>query len=109
MTPCLNTNLNIAFFWIVNAPNIKYSFWYHFVFANKSYYEILGEQEAAEAAKEQSEVPDVVGFSVGEAKKVLYEAGLKAELRGEGESVSRQLPPAGEVVNKDMAVILYTE
>lgn len=25
-----------------------YSFWYHFVFANKSYYEILGEQEAAE-------------------------------------------------------------
>lgn len=25
-----------------------YSFWYHFVFTNKSYYEILGEQEAAE-------------------------------------------------------------
>lgn len=25
-----------------------YTFWYHFVFANKSYYEILGEKEAAE-------------------------------------------------------------
>lgn len=25
-----------------------YSFWYHFVFANKSYYEMLGEEEAAE-------------------------------------------------------------
>ena len=67
------------------------------------------EQEAAEAAKEQTEVPELIGLSATEAKKALYEAGLKAEVQGGGESVVRQLPPAGEVVNKNMTVVLYME
>ena len=54
-------------------------------------------------------MPELVGLSVAEAKKTLYEAGLKAQVQGEGESVVRQFPPGGEIVNKDMTVILYTE
>lgn len=67
------------------------------------------EKEAAEAAKQQTEVPDLIGLSVAEAKKLLYEAGLKAEVRGDGELVDRQFPPAEEIINMDMMVILYTE
>ncbi|MBR4015048.1 MAG: PASTA domain-containing protein, partial [Anaerotignum sp.] len=60
-------------------------------------------------AKEQAEVPDVKGMSPAEAKNALQKPGLTAELRGEGEAVLRQLPPAGETVRKDTKVILYTE
>ena len=67
------------------------------------------EQEAAEAAKEQTEVPELAGLSAAEAKKAQYEAGLKAEMQGEGEKIVRVFPPAGEIINRDMTVILYTE
>lgn len=70
---------------------------------------VYNEKEQEEAAKEQAEVPDVKGMSPAEAKNALQKPGLTAELRGEGETVLRQLPPAGETVRKDTKVILYTE
>ncbi|MBR4014867.1 MAG: PASTA domain-containing protein, partial [Anaerotignum sp.] len=59
---------------------------------------VYNEKEQEEAAKEQAEVPDVKGMSPAEAKNALQKPGLTAELRGEGETVLRQLPPAGETV-----------
>lgn len=70
---------------------------------------VYNEKEQEEVAKEQAEVPDVKGMSPAEAKNALQKPGLTAELRGEGEAVLRQLPPAGETVRKDTKVILYTE
>lgn len=46
ITPCGEKNTSRKTIYRI-ADNF-YSFWYHFVFANKSYYEILGESAAAE-------------------------------------------------------------
>ncbi len=56
---------------------------------------VYNEKEAEEAAEAQTEVPDVTGMAPAQAKNMLYQAGLSSEYRGEGETVSRQLPPAG--------------
>lgn len=70
---------------------------------------VYNEKEAEEAAKEQTVVPDVAGMTANEAKNALYQAGLSSEYRGEGETVTRQLPPAGETVNRGTKAILYLE
>lgn len=70
---------------------------------------IYTEKEAEEAAKQQTAVPDVIGMTLGEAKNALYQAGLSYEIRGEGESIKRQLPPAGETVNLGTTLLLYPE
>lgn len=70
---------------------------------------IYTEKEAEEAAKQQTAVPDVTGMALGEAKNALYQAGLSYEIRGEGESIKRQLPPAGETVNLGTKLLLYPE
>ena len=38
-----------------------YSFWYHYVFANKSYYEMLGEESAAEEIMDPESISDYMG------------------------------------------------
>lgn len=70
---------------------------------------VYNEKEAEEAAEAQTEVPDVTGMAPAQAKNTLYQAGLSSEYRGEGETVSRQLPPAGETVNKGTKAVLYLE
>ncbi len=55
------------------------------------------------------EVPDLTGRKIGEAKNELYKAELKADIKGEGESVTGQFPRAGEKVNTNAKIILYTE
>lgn len=70
---------------------------------------VYNEKEAEEAAKERAEMPDVTGMAPGEAKNTLYQAGLACEYRGDGETVGRQLPPAGETVNKGTTALLYME
>lgn len=57
----------------------------------------------------QMEVPDCVGMSVTEAQKALREAKLEAEVRGEGDTVVKQFPSAGEIVNPKSSIILYTD
>lgn len=67
------------------------------------------EKEAEEAEKAQAAVPDVTGMTLGEAKNALNQAGHSYEIRGEGESIERQLPPAGETVNRGTKLLLYAE
>lgn len=67
------------------------------------------EKEAEEAAKAVTTVPDLLGMTLGEAKNALFQAGLSAQTETEGETITRQTPPAGELVNKGTKVILSLE
>lgn len=70
---------------------------------------VYNEKEAEDAAKEQTEMPDIAGLTAAEAKNALTQAGLSCEYRGDGDTVGRQLPPAGETVNRGTTAILYME
>ena len=65
------------------------------------------EKEAEEAADLKTTVPDLKGMTGNEAKTALFQAGLSAEIETEGEMVERQIPPAGEIVNKGTKILLY--
>lgn len=65
------------------------------------------EKEAEEAADLKTTVPDLKGLTMNEAKTALFQAGLSAEIETEGEKVERQIPPAGETVNKGTKILLY--
>lgn len=65
------------------------------------------EMELDEAVK--NTVPDIVGLSVSDAKNTLNELGVKFDIQGEGEVVTKQFPPAQENINTNSTVIIYTE
>ena len=52
-------------------------------------------------------VPDVTGQSVGDSKKRLQQAGLRAVCLGQGKQVIGQRPFAGKKTNPESRVILY--
>lgn len=54
-------------------------------------------------------VPDVTGEDVASAKKRLSELGLKYSVKGEGETVVKQIPKVDAKLHSDSVVILYTE
>lgn len=70
---------------------------------------VYSEEEAQKAAKEQAIMPDVIGMTLQEAKNTLQKEGLGVSVRGEGETIQRQLPPCGETINKGTEVIVYLE
>ncbi|MDD4843075.1 MAG: penicillin-binding transpeptidase domain-containing protein [Anaerotignum sp.] len=70
---------------------------------------VYTEKEAEEAAKEQAVMPEVIGMTLQEAKNTIQKEGLTVSVRGEGETVQRQLPPSGETINKGTEVIVYLE
>jgi stage V sporulation protein D (sporulation-specific penicillin-binding protein) len=56
------------------------------------------------------EVPNLLGLTVAEAKKVLKDyTKLEIEILGEGDMVVEQFPLEGEFINEDSKVILYAE
>jgi len=65
------------------------------------------EKEAEEMADMKTTVPELTGMTINEAKNELFRAGLSAEVAAEGETVERQMPPAGETVNKGTKILLY--
>ena len=65
------------------------------------------EKESAAAAELQTTVPDLTGMTLNEAKTELFKAGLSAEIETEGEIIERQMPPAGETVNKGTKILLH--
>lgn len=67
------------------------------------------EKEAAEAAEQKTTVPQLEGLTIQEAKRTLFQAGLSLEIETEGEIIGRQMPPAGEEVNRGTKVILSPE
>ena len=61
----------------------------------------------AESALKEVTVPKVVGSKMHDAISAVTMSGLKYKLAGEGITVQRQLPAAGETCPKDGTVILY--
>ena len=54
-------------------------------------------------------VPDFIGYSLDEAKKLLKEYDFELEIMGSGKIIKEQFPLPGEYVNKDCKLILYAE
>ena len=54
------------------------------------------------------EVPGLVGEKTDSAKNELMKSGVKWDIKGDGDTVEAQFPKAGEKINKDSKVILYT-
>lgn len=72
------------------------------------------EEEKEEFEKEQVVVPDVRNLNIGDASKILEEAGLKANLDtdieiSEKTKVKDMFPKPGIKVEKDSSIILYFE
>ncbi|MBR2851177.1 MAG: PASTA domain-containing protein [Anaerotignum sp.] len=65
------------------------------------------EKEAEAAMELQTTVPALTGMTLNEVKQELFKAGLSADIEEEGEVVERQMPPAGETVNKGTKILLY--
>ena len=54
-------------------------------------------------------MPNVTGFGLQEAKKVLEELDLEVEVSGEGEKVTDQLPKQGIQINSGTKVTIYID
>lgn len=65
------------------------------------------EKELPETVK--NTVPDISNLSLADAKNILKESNIEFEIQGEGENVTKQFPPAGETINVDSKVIIYTQ
>ena len=65
------------------------------------------EKEAEAVIEMQTTVPALTGMTLNEVKNELFKAGLSADIEEEGEVVERQMPPAGETVNKGTKILLY--
>lgn len=65
--------------------------------------------EGDELTAMQSNVPEIRGYSVEEAKKQLEAEGFAVKTVGEGETVQQQLPKPGATLAKGSDVIIYTE
>lgn len=70
---------------------------------------IYNEEEMKLDETAKNVVPDIVGLSVTDAKNKLNELGVKFDIQGEGEVVTKQFPPAQENINTNSTVIIYTE
>ena len=70
---------------------------------------IYNEEEMKLDETAKNGVPDIVGLSVTDAKNTLNELGVKFDIQGEGEVVTKQFPPAQENINTNSTVIIYTE
>ena len=55
------------------------------------------------------EVPSFEGMTVKEAKTFAHKQGIILTIEGDGEVVLSQFPKAGEVINKQSKIILYTQ
>ena len=54
-------------------------------------------------------VPNLVDMGVEQAKNKINSMGLGVNVIGSGETVIKQLPAAGEKINKNGTIILYTD
>lgn len=79
------------------------------------YLEIKKDNEAEEE-KQEIEVPNIIGMSISEAKKVLKELQLELEIKENAEEeqsdneerkITQQLPKAGIKIKQGTSVIVY--
>ncbi len=71
------------------------------------YLEVKRNYTAEDAAGRQITLEDYTGLSLKEAQKQLKELGLTAEIVGTGETVTAQIPMAGNIVPGNSQVLLY--
>ena len=71
------------------------------------YLEVKRNYTAEDAAGRQVTVSDFTGMTLQDAQKQLKELGLTAETVGAGETVTGQIPLAGNIVPGDSQVLLY--
>ncbi len=72
-------------------------------------FDYLGEKKQDEnIALEYVEMPYLVGKSLAEAASILAEMGIDYELDGEGDYITRQLPPIGTKIAKGSTILLVT-
>ena len=62
------------------------------------------EEELQQEDVSLSEVPDLLGMSLAQAKKT---AGMELDVLGEGEQVIEQFPASGEWINTDSKIVVY--
>ncbi len=70
--------------------------------------EKLNEQELKKENTADVEVSDYIGMKLNDAKKAVSDLKLNADVIGDGNTVIRQFPVSGEVINQGSKVILYT-
>ena len=56
----------------------------------------------------QIEMPNIIGNSIVDAKKILKELGLEIEVIGDQDTVVDQIPKKGIKINTGTKVLLYT-
>ena len=71
------------------------------------YLEVKRSYTADDAAGREVTVEDFSGLTLTEAQKILKEQGLSAEVIGTGETVTAQIPGAGNIVPGNSQVLLY--
>lgn len=72
-------------------------------------FDYLGEKKQDESAQtEFVEMPNVVGLSLTEAVLLLKPLQLDYEIEGEGEIITKQLPPEGSKIAKGTTILLIT-
>ncbi len=62
-----------------------------------------------DSTQEFNFVPNLLGETIADGKKMLSEAGFKYTIRGEGDKIISQSPIAGTALGSNAIVILYTE
>ena len=70
---------------------------------------IYSQEEQELPIAQKAVVPSVAGLSLTEAKNALSQSNLDYDVKGSGNTVTKQFPVAGEEINLTSKVILYTE
>lgn len=65
------------------------------------------EKETEAMTDLKTTVPDLAGMTLNEAKNALFQTGLSMGIEAEGETVERQMPPAGETVNRGTKILVH--
>lgn len=89
---------------LIAAPVVK-----NILEESLSYLGIEPEYKEDEVAYLDVTVPGVTGKTKDEAKKLAEEAGLKAEIKGDGDIITEQVPKAYSKLAKDSKIVMYTE
>lgn len=65
--------------------------------------------QANQILSQQITMPSLVGKSLTEAVSILIKHGLSYEIAGDGGIITKQLPPAGTLINKATSVVICAE
>jgi stage V sporulation protein D (sporulation-specific penicillin-binding protein) len=63
----------------------------------------------SEKALLDKQVPNLVGFSVNDAKSTISKSGFKVKVVGDGDSVISQMPAYGQYIPQGGVVVVYTD